>query len=188
MSETATARSQIQPDLDEHLAAIFSLPPEDQLLVLRLIKCIKAVPDGEKLDSYAPTKEIVSAFMEKNEAGTTSLQDFYCYVDKLEQALNIPTDPCKIRYDFRDLRQKILDRYGTLKAFSADMGVHPSTLRRWLKNVSYMPVQAINKMLELLDIPEADVQRFFFTLESDAYMHYIQLPAEHKQTLDFRTQ
>lgn len=156
---------------------IFSLTPVDQVFVLCLITCMDAVPEGETLNSYEPTKEIVSAFLEKTAAGSATPQDCEIFVEDLEHALNIPADPRRIRYDFRDLRQKILGQYGTLKAFAAAMGVHPSTLRRWLKNVSYMPVQAINKMLGLLDIPEADVQRFFFTLESNAYM---QLQAERK--------
>ena len=159
---------------------ILSLLPEDQLLVSCLITCMEAVPEGATLNSYEPTKEIVSAFLEKTAAGSATPQDCETFVEDLEHALNIPTDPRRIRYDFRDLRQKILGQYGTLKAFAAAMGVHPSTLRRWLKNVLSMPIWAINKMMKLLDMSKEDAMRFFFTLESDAYMQ-MQAPQKAEQ-------
>ena len=157
---------------------IFSLTPVDQVLVLCLIKCMEAVPEGETLNSYEPTKEIVSAFQEKTAAGSATPQDCETFVEDLEHALNIPADPRRIRYDVRDLRPRILEKYGTLKEFSAAMGVHPSTLRRWLKNVLSMPLQAINKMIELLDLSKEDATRFFFTLESDAYMQMQAAPSK----------
>ena len=157
---------------------IFSLPPVDQVLVLCLITCMEAVPEGATLNSYEPTKEIVSAFQEKTAAGSATPQDCETFVEDLEHALNIPADPRRIRYDFRDLRQKILGQYGTLKAFAAAMGVHPSTLRRWLKNVLSMPIWAINKMMELLDMSKEDAMRFFFTLDSDVYMQMQAAPSK----------
>lgn len=65
------------------------------------------------------------------------------------------------RFDFSELRALILAQFHTYKAFAAAMGVPPSTLSRWLNTL--MPLDALHRMVELLGVPDLEVNRVFFT-------------------------
>jgi len=64
-------------------------------------------------------------------------------------------------YNTRKLREKIREKYGTIKAFSEAANLQPSTVSRLLKRGDWKASQMKNAM-EALDIPLADVEIYFF--------------------------
>lgn len=63
-------------------------------------------------------------------------------------------------YDYSKLRGRIIEKYGTLKAFADAMGIDVSTLSKRLRNLMYWPQPDIEKACGLLDI--ADPMEYFF--------------------------
>ncbi len=72
----------------------------------------------------------------------------------------------RISYDTSSLRGLIIAKYGSLRAFASEMGVHPSTLGKWLSNAAYMRSSTIERMAELLGLAAEDVQTTFFAVRS----------------------
>lgn len=63
-------------------------------------------------------------------------------------------------YDYSKLRGLIVEKYGTIKAFSEAMGVGSSVISMRLKNYTYWPQPDIDKACELLGI--SDPTNYFF--------------------------
>ena len=67
-----------------------------------------------------------------------------------------------MKIDFADLKARILSMFGSYRAFAAALGVSVGTLNRWLNNKTSMPMDALYRMVDLLLIPDAEVNYFFF--------------------------
>ena len=63
-------------------------------------------------------------------------------------------------YDYSKLRGRIIEKYGTLKAFADAMGIAVSTLSMRLHCTVYWPQPDIDKACGLLDI--TDPMEYFF--------------------------
>ena len=67
-----------------------------------------------------------------------------------------------IRFDFSLLQQRIDERFGNTKEFARALGVPDRILFWWLGNVRYWPRDAMINAVELLEIPEQEIDRYFF--------------------------
>ena len=67
-----------------------------------------------------------------------------------------------MKYDFTDLSARILDRFENYRAFAKAAGISPEQLRRYLQNARPMKVSVMNRMVELLQIPDIQVDFYFF--------------------------
>lgn len=66
-------------------------------------------------------------------------------------------------YDYSKLRGRIIEKYGTAKAFGDEMHWSEPTLYNKLCNNSYWKQDEINKASELLDISDKQIVTYFFT-------------------------
>lgn len=168
----------------EFAAMLSKMSRTEKYYVLRLILCMKAIPDGESLESWPATKDIAGAFMQECREGKLHTQrQYFDYVEAIEKALQIeppadpdaleaePPAPAKskhIQFDHTALCARIKEKYGTYKAFAAALHIAPSTLRRYLKNLSSMSLKTINDMMELLELRDDQCHDFFFVINEDA--------------------
>ena len=67
--------------------------------------------------------------------------------------------------DYRKLRGKITEVYGTRAAFAKDLGIDPATLSSKLNNKSEWSTGEIVKACELLNVPLIEAHLYFFTLK-----------------------
>lgn len=67
-----------------------------------------------------------------------------------------------MKVDYSILRVRILGWYGTYKKFATVLGISCSTLRRYLQCERPIPIMVIYRMVELLEIPDLEVVRYFF--------------------------
>lgn len=67
-----------------------------------------------------------------------------------------------MKYDFTDLSARILGRFENYLAFAKAAGISPEQLRRYLQNERPMKVSVMNRMVELLQIPDIQVDSYFF--------------------------
>lgn len=65
-------------------------------------------------------------------------------------------------YDYRKLRGRIREYFGTEQAFAQAMGISAPALSARLNNRTDFRIKEIFKMQELLQIPGADCDRYFF--------------------------
>lgn len=72
-----------------------------------------------------------------------------------------------MRFDHTALRTRIKERFGTYRSFASALGISNSTLYRWLQENGNMPCSAIFRMAEILEIPDREVETFFFALRPD---------------------
>lgn len=68
-------------------------------------------------------------------------------------------------YDYRKLRGRIVERYGTLKKFAGDMGWSERTLSLKMNCKVFWKQPEIAKAVKLLDIPSNEVMEYFFSQE-----------------------
>lgn len=66
-------------------------------------------------------------------------------------------------FDYRKLRGKIKEVFGTQEEFAKSMGIGKSTLSEKLNNNFQWTQFEINKACELLEIPDGEVTLYFFT-------------------------
>ncbi|MGN0983065.1 MAG: DUF739 family protein [Candidatus Limivicinus sp.] len=71
-----------------------------------------------------------------------------------------------MKFDYTALRGRIKERFGTYRSFAAALGVSDRTLRRWLQCKPDMPIRALYRMVEILEIPDCEVEFYFFSMES----------------------
>ena len=67
--------------------------------------------------------------------------------------------------DYRKLRGKITEVYGTRAAFAKALGIDPTTLSYKLNNKSEWTTNEIVKACELLNVPLVEAHLYFFTLK-----------------------
>lgn len=73
----------------------------------------------------------------------------------------------KIKFDNRVLKNRILNKYGSIKNAAEAFGMRPDTLSRKLNSKSYFTFEEIQKIVEIMEIDRLDVDRCFFTEEDD---------------------
>lgn len=67
-----------------------------------------------------------------------------------------------IAFDYIDLIHRILLRYRTLTAFAFALNIPEQALMEWLRNERSMSLDLIDRMAVLLEIPDAEIERYFF--------------------------
>ena len=65
-------------------------------------------------------------------------------------------------FDYSKLRGKIIELFGTQAYFAAAMGWSERTLSLKIKGVRAWKQPAISKALTLLNLPDKNIQQFFF--------------------------
>ena len=68
-------------------------------------------------------------------------------------------------FDYSKLKGKIVEKYGTQTAFAHAMGVSKNVLSGKMKNKTRFTTDEIVSMIALLDIPECEIGKYFFTQE-----------------------
>lgn len=66
-------------------------------------------------------------------------------------------------YDYRKLRGRIIEKYGTLKDFAIDIGWSERTLSLKMNGKVFWKQPEISKATKLLEIPSSEVMEYFFT-------------------------
>ncbi len=66
-------------------------------------------------------------------------------------------------YDYRKLRGRIIEKYGTLKDFAADMNWSERTLSLKMNCKVFWKQPEIMKAAKLLEIPSCEVMEYFFS-------------------------
>lgn len=72
-------------------------------------------------------------------------------------------------YDYRKLRGRIIEKYGTLKNFALDMKWSERTLSLKMNCKVFWKQPEIMKATKLLDIPNDEVTKYFFTQNVQKY-------------------
>lgn len=66
-------------------------------------------------------------------------------------------------YDYRRLRGRIIEKYGTLKVFASEMGWSERTLSLKMNCKVYWKQPEITRASELLNISSDEVTEYFFS-------------------------
>ncbi len=66
-------------------------------------------------------------------------------------------------YDYSKLRGRIVEKYGTLKNFSAAIGLTPTTLGKKVTNKAGWSQDEVIEASKLLDIKDTEYATYFFT-------------------------
>lgn len=66
-------------------------------------------------------------------------------------------------YDYRKLRGRIKERFGTQEKFAEVLRMSPVALSQRLNNVTKFTQDEISKSCQLLAIPDAEIRFYFFT-------------------------
>lgn len=67
-------------------------------------------------------------------------------------------------FDYRKLRGRIIEMYGTLSAFTTDFGTSKNTFSRKLNNKVRFSVDDIILIIRLLQIQTSEIGEYFFTI------------------------
>ena len=70
-----------------------------------------------------------------------------------------------MRYDFRKLRDKIVEIFGKQEAFAHALGISTRSLSLKLNNERYFKPNEISKAIELLGLAMTDIPAYFFAVE-----------------------
>lgn len=70
-----------------------------------------------------------------------------------------------MRYDFRKLRDKIVEIFGKQEAFAHALGISTRSLSLKLNNERYFKPNEISKAIELLGLAMTDIPEYFFAVE-----------------------
>lgn len=68
-----------------------------------------------------------------------------------------------VNYDYSKLRGRIVEKYGTVTAFSAALGSNVNTVLSKLNGTTGWKMQDIESSLSLLDISRDEIGLYFFT-------------------------
>jgi len=60
------------------------------------------------------------------------------------------------------LRGRIVEKYGSQNAFSAATGNSISFISQYLNGHTFLDQRVMNRWIELLDIPENEIDQYFF--------------------------
>lgn len=70
----------------------------------------------------------------------------------------------KMQFDFSALRGRIIERFGTYAAFAAAIGMSRDALSCRLNGkIDFKPEEIYRIADEVLDIPETEIRKYFFT-------------------------
>ena len=72
-------------------------------------------------------------------------------------------DGQRILFDYGKLSSRIMDRYGSLTAFSEALGVSDASLSRKLIGETYFTAGEIEKSISLLALEGGTITSYFFT-------------------------
>lgn len=70
-----------------------------------------------------------------------------------------------MKFDYRKLRGKIIEKYGSFLNFSDAVGISNTTISLCINNKQTWNQQNIIKVSEKLEIPQEEIPVYFFTLE-----------------------
>lgn len=70
-------------------------------------------------------------------------------------------------YETSKLRGRIVEKYGTLKAFSESINCSLSSLSLYLNGKKSLSQSTIDTWINALDIPAEDITEYFFTRKVD---------------------
>lgn len=65
-------------------------------------------------------------------------------------------------FNYRKLRGKIIEKYGTITEFVKIYGVSQNTFSRKLNNRLKFSADDIIKIVNILEIPESEIKEYFF--------------------------
>lgn len=68
------------------------------------------------------------------------------------------------KFDYRKLRGRIVEKFGTVGNFASALGVTPETMSLRFSGKRSWKQSDIIKAMELLDIPPVEIDAYFFTL------------------------
>lgn len=68
-------------------------------------------------------------------------------------------------FDYRKLRGRIYEYYGTQEAFADEIGISANYLSMCLKNKRRFSTKSIDRMVNVLEIPASEVGTYFFKTE-----------------------
>ena len=68
-----------------------------------------------------------------------------------------------VNYDYSKLRGRIVEKYGTVTAFSAALGSNVNTVLSKLNGTTGWKMQDIESSLSLLDISRDEIGLYYFT-------------------------
>ena len=68
-----------------------------------------------------------------------------------------------VEYDYNRLRGRIVEKWGTVTAFSQAIGLNLNTVSAKLKGTTGWKMQEIEACLSLLDISRDEIGAYFFT-------------------------
>lgn len=68
-------------------------------------------------------------------------------------------------YRYDDLIGKIISKFGSRKAFAKALNISAESLSMKLNGKRFFDQREISRACELLDIQEADINKYFFTLK-----------------------
>lgn len=67
-----------------------------------------------------------------------------------------------MKFDYRKLKSRIIERFGSMKDFANALGVSENLLSQIMSNKKHWESDLICKAVELLEIPDIEVQEYFF--------------------------
>ena len=73
-----------------------------------------------------------------------------------------------VNYDYSKLRGRIVEKYGTVTAFSKELGANINTVLAKLNGTTGWKMQEIEACLSLLDISRDEIGLYFFTPKDKA--------------------
>lgn len=79
--------------------------------------------------------------------------------------LNSTQEVGKVSFNFSKLRGRIVEKYGTQTAFVKAFGVSENVFSRKMNNKVRFNSDDIVKIVKMLDIPENEINQYFFTQE-----------------------
>lgn len=65
-------------------------------------------------------------------------------------------------FDFQKLRGKIIEKYNSITAFAQAFGVSQNTFSKKMNNRVKFSANDIIKIVNMLDIPESEINEYFF--------------------------
>lgn len=66
-------------------------------------------------------------------------------------------------YDYRKLRGRIKEMYGTQSEFSKKLGISETSVSNKLNNVVDWRQEEMENVIDILEIPSSDIHAYFFT-------------------------
>ena len=67
-----------------------------------------------------------------------------------------------MKFQMGALKDRIISRFGSIRAFAAEMGISPPTVSSWLNNDTDISLPNIRKAAALLEIPGNEIEYYFW--------------------------